>query len=996
MAHFLSEVTHQRLEQREGTDETLFSAGVTVTHDFECQARCVEVVPTQSGDGALADVVIWTGNIDGSVVIRRGLDGEPVATIAGKKNIFVYSLLTVGSTMWAGQSDGYITVFDLRSADRLCEIKGHIGAVNAMLAVDDAVFTCGSDWQICRWDPNTMSRVAHGQFSGHQNAVRCLISEPGILYSGGDDNCIRAWDLTSGLEKAAPWPIVAHDNAVRALAIHEVYLFSSSTDGTIKTWNTQTAQLVRQLDQREAAVNTLLFDRPNVRLWSGATDGTVCLWDASNLTLVGQINTHHNTHVALIKEIARVNAVKAWTISADGVVRTWYCDTDPMTTDFVALADMEASFQQEIETHRTKIIDNYRELENAKLKLQELEALDQRKKVLVGETFGRAKANELKAVYHAQALHFLHKQQRRHHQQVVASAMEARNWNIHRSATWQKLVIFTQNKKEQRRKQGLVLQLQRIHSSNLRRVYVNNVIEHGRRLTAAAFRAKIASGSFAASARATLLRFYCVWRRCVQRRKLLRKRAEVASAIVNRNDAGLAAVYWARLEKFTRCERQQANLSKAVAILGRSRDEALMSYYFRQLQRFVLARAAARQQQAVARSLISGADGTMCRIAYQKWAGFAKLRRSREALANVTSQRQLIADMEARLAASAQYTEAQLEQELRIKQMELATILQGNRELDLDIRELEARNKALQRDLLKDVTLEMDKPPLDVLGQAMHFLKARSVNVFHDLDTIQKAREAAKVSSPSDVYEDGVATVRKACQAAVRPHRLKEKDSYDWMVGDLFQKISKRGLGNANTGICRLVTAYDMLNTQQLNAWLSKDGGDVRDPWGPKHKHNNEVLGNFGVFLEVAIRQYRIRRNEDPLTGVPLEPIPDKSPRGRSRSGSPRGRSRSTSAKPAPKRTASAPAGSKPKPKRGASAAAGKAKPAAKSAKPRAKSAPAGNRKPKGKRAASAAPGKPAPKRAASAGGGKPRPKSGRAPSAAAGSKPRAKVAKPS
>jgi hypothetical protein len=71
-----------------------------------------------------------------------------------------------------------------------------------------------------------------------------------------------------------------------------------------------------------------------------------------------------------------------------------------------------------------------------------------------------------------------------------------------------------------------------------------------------------------------------------------------------------------------------------------------------------------------------------------------------------------------------------------------------NRELDLDIRELEARNKALQRDLLKDVTLEMDKPPLDVLGQAMHFLKARSVNVFHDLDTIQKAREAAKGSSP--------------------------------------------------------------------------------------------------------------------------------------------------------------------------------------------------------------------------------------------------------
>ncbi|CUG93014.1 Hypothetical protein, putative, partial [Bodo saltans] len=87
MAHYLSDVTHLRLELR-WSEEDGAQRGIAHTHDFTGQIRCVEVIPREA-----PHVEIWTGDTDGTLTVRRGLDGRPVRAVPPLGyNIFIYCL----------------------------------------------------------------------------------------------------------------------------------------------------------------------------------------------------------------------------------------------------------------------------------------------------------------------------------------------------------------------------------------------------------------------------------------------------------------------------------------------------------------------------------------------------------------------------------------------------------------------------------------------------------------------------------------------------------------------------------------------------------------------------------------------------------------------------------------------------------------------------------------------------------------------------------------
>lgn len=74
--------------------------------------------------------------------------------------------------------------------------------------------------------------------------VQCMVAAPGgLLFSGGDDHMIRAWDISSLAEseelKAARYCLTEphHAAPVRMLVAGEDCLASGDSDGNISFWN---------------------------------------------------------------------------------------------------------------------------------------------------------------------------------------------------------------------------------------------------------------------------------------------------------------------------------------------------------------------------------------------------------------------------------------------------------------------------------------------------------------------------------------------------------------------------------------------------------------------------------------------------------------------------------------------------------------------------------------------------------------------------------------
>ena len=876
MAHFLSNATHIRLEGRQHRSASVVPPTVSQDGAFNAIIRSLCCLPSVK----VNDTISFTGDIDGNLNVRRGVEGAVEQSIDFKKNVFVFAIALKSPYVWAGWTDGYMSVYEDRAPySKVADVRAHVGAINAIVTASQFVVTAGSDWQIFVWDAATLQKLPRGQLSGHQNAVRALALDGDVLFSAGDDLTIRSWDLVALAERGGPWPVQDHQASIRGLVVSDVYLFSASADGTTKVRNTQTGALVRVLEQRATAVTAIEFDVANQFVWTGGGDGLLRIWDASSLALVTELTAHETTNVAAVKSIARFNAIKAWSVDANGAISTSLCVSDPTRFPVVEKAlQQQNDLQPIVEDRRTQLMTHYDLLLQCKQRLEEINAAAQAMKERMAVAFGAFHNRRSQLAVVNRARNFVDRVTQRRSQAEAAVTFASRGTVRHLAGHYLKWLTYTAARQQACFVRNMSAHFTVLDKQRVARAYATYVAMAKRGSQRMLLRSKMAVATHVRSTASHVRSRYGTWFRFSELRRD-QKRAEAAAKLVtvfvNRNDATVA---WEHIRRTVAATRKVELREALLQRLASAFPLSSMRDGFTRWVALVNRNAVRRRAISACLFLAASSDATRMRMAYNKLALIARDRRGQQRSLKWHHTQERVTTLEKQLAQSSELTEEGLEELIRRKQDELALLEVQLAEADRNLQEAQDTKRQLQRDMLKDPSIDESAPKLSTLLQMMYLLKARGVNVKLHRDIIGQAREDAKTMGAPAVLMDGLAMVRKVCSRVIRPARLTEPGSADWFVGPLFDKIKKKSIVAASVGIVRCVTAFDVINMRDSEAWIVRDS-EGNEAWSAQHSYNAELLANYGTLLELSVRAYRIRRGEDPVTGERLTKAKKSSPR---------------------------------------------------------------------------------------------------------------------
>ena len=100
-----------------------------------------------------------------------------------------------------------------------------------MVITDTELLVAGCDPVIRSYNLET---GAVKLFAGHKGWVYCLLIHNKFLFSGGDDNIVRIWDLetTTQIEQ-----LVAHRNGITQICLANDHIFTGSFDHYNVMWD---------------------------------------------------------------------------------------------------------------------------------------------------------------------------------------------------------------------------------------------------------------------------------------------------------------------------------------------------------------------------------------------------------------------------------------------------------------------------------------------------------------------------------------------------------------------------------------------------------------------------------------------------------------------------------------------------------------------------------------------------------------------------------------
>lgn len=319
-----------------------------------------------SPDGTL----LATG-IDNEICLWRIADHKQLITCEGHSGgVQAIAFSPDGTLLASGSHDHTIRLWDVRAGQCLKTLRGHTHRVLSIaFSPDGTLLASGShDHTIRLWDVAHPLDI-HDRFwgrclrvlEGHCNRVLAVKFSPTgqTLFSGGQDETVRQWDVTTGkcvqvIKTSVNWIFafdlssdgnclatgsdgkgvrlwqlqtgdcrtLAYTSHVWSLSFNPTgtLLATASEDRTIKLWDTTTGELVQTLPDHTRSVWLACFSPDGQMLVSASDDRTIKLWDTQTGRCLRTLRTYNNWVLAVA-----FSPGQEWLVSSseDRLIRIW-------------------------------------------------------------------------------------------------------------------------------------------------------------------------------------------------------------------------------------------------------------------------------------------------------------------------------------------------------------------------------------------------------------------------------------------------------------------------------------------------------------------------------------------------------------------------------------------------------------------------------------------------------------------------------------------------
>lgn len=177
------------------------------------------------------------------------------------------------------------------------KLKGHIRSVNSLEYIDvgSLLLSGSNDHNIKIWDVESGSLIR--TFSEHITVTRDAKFTPDgkSVISAEDDYLIYWRNAVSG--QIGRLPMYDHSGSVLTvdMSTDMQIIVSGSSDKTVKIWDSESAELIKMLDDNDCKVNAISYHPSGNYLASCGSNSLIYIWDLSTSKKIRTLEGHNGT-----------------------------------------------------------------------------------------------------------------------------------------------------------------------------------------------------------------------------------------------------------------------------------------------------------------------------------------------------------------------------------------------------------------------------------------------------------------------------------------------------------------------------------------------------------------------------------------------------------------------------------------------------------------------------------------------------------------------------
>jgi WD40 repeat protein len=294
-----------------------------------------------SADGNRA----YSGGQDKTIRCWSLAEGKQEWTISQPSPVHTLAIGPAGTTLLSGGADGLVRVLDASDHKELTQLKGHQGAVEALIVlrpggaryrlVSVSADGTGRIWSLpvslssssAGNDASKLSESAPIVLGGQRGPVRAVAvtADARLAIMAGDDKMLQLWDTNDGKLKRTL--TTTHSGPILALVVSPdgKTLATGSADKTVNLLSIESGRTIRTLKGHAGAVQALAFSRDGTRLATAGGEGGIKVWEAS--TGRGLIAFGHMAPgggaIQPVRRVAFTADGELLSASADSTLKTW-------------------------------------------------------------------------------------------------------------------------------------------------------------------------------------------------------------------------------------------------------------------------------------------------------------------------------------------------------------------------------------------------------------------------------------------------------------------------------------------------------------------------------------------------------------------------------------------------------------------------------------------------------------------------------------------------